>query len=220
MNTHAPLRIAIVDDHKLILDALRVWLQNHTTDLEVVISTSTWAELMANPDFPVDVVLLDIDLKDNIPLPTKVGAIRNANTGVALMSSLTDAETIRDAFAAGAGSFVSKSEAIDVIVTGVRAAASGEPFISEEGRKHLERHIPATTPGLTERERKVVAMYAEGIPMKEIAGELKVSEETVRTHVRNVRVKYNSVGVDVSTQVKLRIQARKDKIIPPVGQPA
>lgn len=209
----SPLRIAIVDDHKLILDALGVWLDKHSPDIEVAVQTNSWPTLMTDPRFPVDVVLLDIDLKDNIPVTLKVGAIRSAGAGVTLMSSLTDSETIRGAFAAGANAFVSKSESIEIIVTAIRAAAEGAEYVSEEGRKHLERHIPVTAPGLTDQERKVVAMYTEGLQMRVIAEHLHLSEETVRTHIRNVRRKYDRAGIDVGTKVKLRMQAVSEGII-------
>ncbi|MGK2853265.1 MAG: DNA-binding response regulator, partial [Microbacteriaceae bacterium] len=58
-----PIRIALVDDHRMLLSALTEWIRKVASDIQVVAAVATWPELLTHPEFPVDVVLLDLDLK-------------------------------------------------------------------------------------------------------------------------------------------------------------
>ena len=66
------VRLAIVDDHRMILGGLTEWIRNATKEITVVTALPTWLELLSHPEFPVDVILLDVDLKDNIPISLKI----------------------------------------------------------------------------------------------------------------------------------------------------
>jgi DNA-binding NarL/FixJ family response regulator len=61
------IRVAIVDDHRMLLGALTEWIRS-AQDIDMVAAVASWPELLTHPAFPVDVVLLDLDLKDNIPI--------------------------------------------------------------------------------------------------------------------------------------------------------
>jgi two-component system uhpT operon response regulator UhpA len=56
-----PITLAIVDDHRMLLGALTEWIRNAASDIDMVAAVSTWPELLTHPNFPVDVVLLDLD---------------------------------------------------------------------------------------------------------------------------------------------------------------
>ena len=76
----APIRLALVDDHKMLLGALTEWIRSAADDINMVTAVSSWPELLTSPEFPVDVVLLDVDLKDNIPISLKISTLKT--TGV------------------------------------------------------------------------------------------------------------------------------------------
>jgi DNA-binding NarL/FixJ family response regulator len=61
----------LVDDHRMILSGLAEWIRSAADDIAVVAAVATWPELLTHPEFPVDVVLLDLDLKDNIPVASR-----------------------------------------------------------------------------------------------------------------------------------------------------
>ena len=71
------IRLALVDDHKMLLGALTEWIRNAASDIDMVVAVPTWPELTVHPEFPVDVVLLDLDLKDNIPVSLKINTPYN-----------------------------------------------------------------------------------------------------------------------------------------------
>jgi two-component system uhpT operon response regulator UhpA len=56
------IRLALVDDHKMLLGALTEWIRGAASDIQLVAAVTTFPELLAHPGFPVDVVLLDVDL--------------------------------------------------------------------------------------------------------------------------------------------------------------
>lgn len=69
--THPPIRLALVDDHRMLLGALTEWIRQAADDIDMVAAVAAWPDLLSHPAFPVDVVLLDLDLKDNIPVSLK-----------------------------------------------------------------------------------------------------------------------------------------------------
>lgn len=78
------IRLAIVDDHRMLLGALTEWIRQAADDIDMVAAVASWPELLAHPEFPVDVVLLDLDLKDNIPVSLKIQTLKS--TGVRVCS--------------------------------------------------------------------------------------------------------------------------------------
>jgi len=127
-----PIRVALVDDHRMILGALTEWIRSAADDIEMVAAVPTWPELLTHPGFPVDVVLLDLDLKDNIPVAVKISALKSTGVRVVLMSTYSEPNVVREALAAGALGYLVKSEDAAMIVEAIRAAAQGESFISAE----------------------------------------------------------------------------------------
>jgi DNA-binding NarL/FixJ family response regulator len=196
----------------MILGGLTEWLRNAADDIEVVIAVATWPELLTSPQFPVDVVLLDIDLKDNIPVSVKLQALKAAGVRAVLMSALTDPNIVRESLAAGAVGYVVKSEDAAMIAEAVRAAMQGESFISAE-LEVLLTESEGSSPKLSAQERRVMALYGAGEPVKSVAFKLGISDETAKSYLKRIREKYRLAGYDVGTKVALRKRAIADGIL-------
>jgi DNA-binding NarL/FixJ family response regulator len=210
--TGQPIRIAIVDDHRMILGALTEWIRNAADDIAVVAAVATWPELLTSPAFPVDVVLLDLDLKDNIPISVKLSALKTAGTRTVLMSAYSDPNVVREALAAGAFGYVVKSEDAAMIAEAVRAAVAGESFVSAE-LEVLLNESEGSSPKLSAQERRVMALYGAGEPVKSVAYKLGISDETAKSYLKRIREKYRLAGFDVGTKVALRKRAIADGIL-------
>src|SRR6187551_2660237 len=115
----APIRLALVDDHKMLLGALTEWIRSAASDIDMVAAVSTWPELLTSPAFPVDVVLLDVDLKDNIPISLKISTLRTTGVKVVLMSTYSEPNIVREALGAGALGYLVKSEPVEMIVEAI-----------------------------------------------------------------------------------------------------
>jgi two-component system uhpT operon response regulator UhpA len=208
-----PIRLAIVDDHRMLLGALTEWLRNAATDIDMVAALPTWPELLTHPDFPVDVVLLDLDLKDNIPVSLKISTLKTTGVKVVLMSTYSEPNVVREALASGALGYVVKSEDASMIAEAIRSAALGESFISAELDLALNASDVGGSPKLSAQERRVMALYGGGEPVKSVAFQLGISEETAKSYLKRIREKYRVAGIDVGTKVALRKRAIQDGIL-------
>ena len=211
--TPANIRLALVDDHRMLLGALAEWIRNAAPDISVVAAVPTWPELITHTEFPVDVVLLDLDLKDNIPVSLKINTLKTTGVNVVLMSTYSEPNVVREALAAGALGYLVKSEDADMIVEAIRAAALGESFISAELDLALNSGEIGGAPKLSAQERRVMAMYGAGEPVKSVAVGLSISEETAKSYLKRIREKYRVAGFDVGTKVALRKRAIEDGIL-------
>lgn len=208
-----PIRLALLDDHRMLLGALSEWIRNAADDIELVAAATSFGELLTHPNFPVDVVLMDVDLKDNTNVPVRLATLKTTGVRTVLMSSYSEPQRVRESLAAGALGYVPKSEDVSMIVKAIRAAHRGESYISAE----LDLAISATdvggSPKLSAQERRVMALYGGGEPVKVVAYQLGISEETAKSYLKRIREKYRVAGFDVGTKVALRRRAIQDGIL-------
>ena len=205
------IRLAIVDDHRMLLGALSEWLRGAASDIDLVVAVPSWSELLAHPEFPVDVVLLDLDLRDNIPISIKLSTLKSAGVRTMLMSTYSEPAVVREALGAGALGYLVKSEPVETIVEAIRAAQRGESYLSRELEDALDDEGAA--PRLSAQERRVMALYGAGQPVKAVAFQLGISEETAKSYLKRIREKYRLAGYDVGTKVALRKRAIADGIL-------
>lgn len=210
---NAPIRLAIVDDHRMLLGALTEWIRGAASDIEMVAAVTTWPDLLTHPEFPVDVVLLDLDLKDDLPVSLKISTLKTTGVATVLMSTYSEPNVVREALAAGALGYLVKSEEAEMIVEAIRAARQGESFISAELDLALNANDVGGSPRLSAQERRVMALYGGGEPVKAVAYKLGISEETAKSYLKRIREKYRVAGIDVGTKVALRKRAIQDGIL-------
>ena len=208
-----PIRLALVDDHKMLLGALTEWIRGAATDINMVAAVSSWPELLTHPEFPVDVVLLDLDLKDNLPISLKISTLKTTGVKTVLMSTYSEPNVVREALAAGALGYLVKSEEAGMIVEAIRSANKGESYISAELDLALNAVDVGGSPRLSAQERRVMALYGGGEPVKAVAYQLDISEETAKSYLKRIREKYRVAGIDVGTKVALRKRAIQDGIL-------
>ena len=212
-STDDRIRLAIVDDHRMLLGALTEWIRNAASDISMVAAVASYPELLTHPELPVDVVLLDLDLKDNIPVSLKINTLKTTGVKVVLMSTYSEPNVVREALAAGALGYLVKSEDANMIVEAIRAASKGESFISAELDLALNAGEIGGSPKLSAQERRVMALYGGGEPVKAVAFQLSISEETAKSYLKRIREKYRVAGFDVGTKVALRKRAIDDGIL-------
>jgi two-component system, NarL family, response regulator LiaR len=168
-----PIRLLVADDHEVVRQGLRTFL-SLDVDLELVGEARDGREAveMAGRLKP-DVVLMDL-LMPEIEV-------------IALTSVLEDA-SVADAVRAGAIGYLLKNASPQDLHRGIRAAAAGQVFLSPEAAARLVRQLkaPESPEPLTPREIEVLRLLARGRANKQIARDLGLGEETVKTHVSNI----------------------------------
>jgi DNA-binding NarL/FixJ family response regulator len=158
-------------------------------------------------------VLLDLDLKDNIPISLKISTLNTTGVKTVVMSTYSEPNVVREALAAGALGYLVKSEDADMIVEAIRAATRGESYVSAELDLALNAGTVGGAPKLSAQERRVMALYGGGEPVKAVAFQLSISEETAKSYLKRIREKYRVAGIDVGTKVALRKRAIQDGIL-------
>jgi NarL family two-component system response regulator LiaR len=192
-----PIRVLIVDDHQVVREGLRTFLQLHA-GVSVVGEAAGGAEAvqMARRLEP-DVVLMDLVMPgiDGIEATRQIRALALPIRVIAL-TSFTEDDKVFPAIQAGASSYLLKDVSPDDLVEAIRAVYRGEARLHPDiTRKLMEqvahRPAPAAEPpdaveDLTARECEVVRLVAEGYSNADIAQRLVISEKTVKTHVSNI----------------------------------
>ncbi|GIG64948.1 response regulator [Phytomonospora endophytica] len=199
----ATIRVVIADDHPVVRQGLRTFLELHD-DITVVGEAADGREAVDLVHaLEPDVLLLD----RKMPVLDGHGVLaelRDAaeRTRAIMLTSVTDPRDVAPAMAAGAAGFLYKDVAPDALVAAIRSVHSGQSLFAPEALAAMTTApAPETSAGpLTPRERQVLALIATGRSNREIARELVVAEKTVKTHVSNVLTK---LGVADRTQAAL-----------------
>jgi DNA-binding NarL/FixJ family response regulator len=193
-DTDRPIRVLVVDDHDVLASSLAMVLNAEADIVAVgVANTLDRARMMVRTVQP-DVMLLDHRMPDGDGVSAIPGlrALRPTMGIVVLTASAAD-HVLMAAIEAGASGFLSKTRSIDEVTAAVRAAAAGESVISPEMlARLLPRFQRAGANGgaeLTDREREVLSLVAEGLSNAAIAERLVVSVHTVRNHIASMSAK-------------------------------
>jgi DNA-binding NarL/FixJ family response regulator len=192
--------LLICDDHKVLTDALSVvvGVDNSLTLVAQPVHTPEEGVVLASEQLP-DVVLMDIMFKGSemtgIEATRRIKE-RSPSTKVIVMTAHDEDRLMVEAVEAGASGFLSKDLPADEILSAVKAAADGEVLIDPATLTRLlaqvarereeQRDAMALLGDLTERERQILQLLAEGKRNDDIAAELFISPQTVQTHVRNI----------------------------------
>lgn len=189
-----PIRVLLVDDHRMVLEGLRVLLEP-LPHVAVVGSAATAADarLLARQTRP-HVVLLDLNLPDGsgIDVCQQLLAEQPALRVVAL-TTLNERSYLTRMLQAGAAGYVLKNALPEELADAIAKVHAGKKFFSDEMQELLLQPEPAPGPAapvLTRREKEILAFIADGLTSQEMAEQLFVSALTIETHRRNLLTKF------------------------------
>ena len=194
------MRIVVADDHPLYIDGISAVIENED-DLELVgVATDGDEAVQLAVELDPDVIVMDL----HMPQRTGVEATREIkaavpSVAVLVLTMFDDDESVFAAMRAGASGYLLKGAAHDEIVRGIRAVGAGEAIFGSAVARRVITFFaegvrePNVFPELTEREREVLDLIAQGKRNTEIARSLFLSEKTVKNYISNIFTKLHVV---------------------------
>ncbi|MET9354840.1 MULTISPECIES: response regulator transcription factor [unclassified Streptomyces] len=189
------IKVLLVDDHQVVRRGLRTFLEVQD-DIEVVGEAADGAEGVDRAqELKPDVILMDVKMPgmDGVDALRRLRELDN-HARVLVVTSFTEQRTVVPALRAGAAGYVYKDVDPDALAGAIRSVHAGHILLQPEvAGALLSQEESSSGPGragsLTEREREVLGLIADGRSNREIARALVLSEKTVKTHVSNILMK-------------------------------
>lgn len=205
------ITVLIADDHRVVRSGLRALLAT-VDDIEVIGEAGTGAEAIALADEHLpDVILMDVQMPDGNGIEaTRTVASRHPNIAVLVLTMYDDDDTVFAALRAGARGYLLKGAEQDDVARAIVAVAAGHvtlgPGAAEQAMSVFSVERPAQTlfPELTDRERDVLRLVADGHNNPTIARVLHVAPKTVANHVSNILTK-----LQIATRAQAIVTARR-----------
>jgi DNA-binding NarL/FixJ family response regulator len=217
MEAPEKIKVLIVDDHQVVRQGLRTFLELHE-DISIVGEAEDGRQAVELVhQLAPDVVLMDLVMPhmDGITA-TQLVMASGSTTKVIALTSFSEDDKVFPAIQAGAASYLLKDVSPDNLVEAIRAVHRGEARLHPDITRKLMQQVShkrneiqeSSVEQLTEREIEVLRLVARGRSNREIAEDLFISEKTVKTHISNILGKLN---LDQRTQ--LVIYAIKNKLV-------
>jgi len=198
------IRVLIADDQMMVRQGFTVLL-NVEPDIEVVGQAVNGIDAIAKvAELDPDVVLMDIRMPElgGIETTRRITAPAGASVKVLVLTTFDLDEYVYEALRAGASGFLLKDASAAELAQAVRVVAAGDALLAPNITKRLIAEFARTSGAtraplrdrvadLTERETEVLTLIAQGLSNAEIAAQLFVAEQTVKTHVSRILTKLN-----------------------------
>jgi len=196
-NSEPRVRVVVGDDHPVYREGVVRALDNSGRTEVVAAVGDGRAALDAIREHAPDVALLDYHMPGIDGIAVAHAVVRDRlGTKVLLLSATTEGSVVYRAIQDGAAGYLSKESDRDEIVAGVVACARGESVLPPELvttlAAQVRQHAETQAPLLSERERQILRLIADGKSVPEMAGELFVAQTTIKTHIRRL---YEKLGV-------------------------
>ncbi|MFC8711986.1 response regulator [Streptomyces sp. NPDC057197] len=211
----APIRVFLLDDHEVVRRGVRDLL-NDEPDIEVTGEAATAAQALARiPALRPDVAVLDVRLPDGDGVRVcRELRSRMPELACLMLTSFDDEEALLDSIMAGASGSVLKQIRGADLVSAVRTVARGQSLLDPSATARLmarlrggPREEPDALPGLTDREREILALIGEGLTNRQIGQRLYLAEKTVKNHISRLLAK---LGVERRVQAAVIATRARD----------
>jgi DNA-binding NarL/FixJ family response regulator len=212
-----PIRVFLLDDHELVRRGVRDLLEGED-DIVVVGEAGTAEEAVGRiPATSPNVAVLDVQLPDGDGIEV-CREVRSKHPEIAciMLTSFSDDEAVYAAIMAGAAGFVLKQVRGSDLVDGVRRVARGESLLDPQVTTRVLERLRSRgeddeLAGLTEQERNVLMLIADGMTNRQIGEQLFLAEKTVKNYVSNLLAKLGMSRRTEAAAYAARLSERKQR---------
>ncbi len=208
------IRILLADDHQMMREGLQAMIEKERGMTVVGTAADGMATVELARKAGAHVVVMDVAMPDLNGIDATRKIVKaHPNLKVVALSGHANQRFVREMFAAGASAYILKQTACEELVRAIRDVMAGKKYLSSGvARGVVDAYVELSQPMskapafvvLSEREREVLQMIAEGRSTKDIAGAIKVSVKTVETHRHNIMEKLNLHSVAELTKYAIR----------------
>lgn len=192
------IKIAIADDHQIVLEGFESILNNDPCFKIIATANNGNQVLDILETSPIDIVLLDL----NIPVlngleTTKIIKIKYPNVKILILTMFDDAMHIKEMIDAGVDGYLLKNSSKSSLIRAIESIMEGKPYFDAEVTKNILNKFKQTIQlendkiVLSERELEIITLVTQGKSNAEIAEQLFLSIHTVKTHRKNINFKLN-----------------------------
>jgi DNA-binding NarL/FixJ family response regulator len=180
------IRVAVVDDHPIVLDGIAANLEQAGDITLTARGKDAGDAVRIAQSGEADVMVLDLELPDKNALAI-IPEIKSQHRSphIVVFSAFGGPNRIADALASGADSYVVKGTSFDELLSAIRSAHAGKRYLSPEVASQVAQ-VYGTPERLTQREREILSLLAQGQANKEIGERLSITERTVKFHVSRI----------------------------------
>jgi DNA-binding NarL/FixJ family response regulator len=196
----------IVDDHPVLRKGISAVLKAQNKNAEVVESGSVDEAVELAGENAPDVVIVDPKLGDGDPTSTVSTLKQKIEAPVVIFAENGDMRVLSQALKAGARACVRKDSPAETLSAGIEAVRMGEFYIDSALADDPASDVPASGLILTNRQREILQMYADGVHTERVAETLELSAETVRTHTKRILAKLGANTRAHSVAIAVRHQ--------------
>ncbi|MFT2752178.1 DNA-binding response regulator [Clavibacter sp. Sh2088] len=209
-----PVRVGVLMGQESALDEVCAILRARAPEVEVVVSTTGWLQLVRSPRFPTDIVVVDHDLKDAVSIEGRIRSCRAAGAVVVVLSRSGAEAVRRRVLGAGAVALLVGPVPAADIVAAVRGAADARSALRRADAVAADQAAEAArayeSPRLSQGEEQALRLYITGRSTQAVAQVMNVQYETAKTYLRRVRAKYRLVGRVAGRRADLIERAAED----------
>ncbi|WP_073951332.1 response regulator [Streptomyces kebangsaanensis] len=215
----SPIRVFLLDDHEVVRRGVHDLLDDEP-DITVIGEAATAEQALVRvPALRPDVAVLDVRLPDGDGV-TVCRELRSRLPDLAclMLTSFDDEEALLDSIMAGASGYVLKQIQGSDLVSAVRTVARGQSLLDPSATAKLMARLrggqereeePDELPGLTDREREILALIGEGLTNRQIGQRLYLAEKTVKNHISRLLAK---LGVERRVQAAVIATQARDRL--------
>ncbi|MBZ6227103.1 response regulator [Streptomyces olivaceus] len=214
-----PVRVFLLDDHEVVRRGVRDLLDDEPGVTVVGEAGTVEQALVRVPALRPDVAVLDVRLPDG----DGVGVCRELRSRMPelaclMLTSFDEEEALLDSIMAGAAGYVLKQIQGSDLVSAVRTVAAGQSLLDPSAATRLmarlrgeqaKEEAPDALPGLTDREREILALIGEGLTNRQIGQRLYLAEKTVKNHISRLLAK---LGVERRIQAAVIATQAQDRL--------